>query len=110
MRTVDDIILGNQPRPVIIAHRGASHYHHENTMEAFEAAVDMSAEMIEFDVRRTFEGVLVVHHDFDFAGREIKTMSITQIKEAAQTAGYSIPTLLEVLRFCADKIAVDIEL
>ncbi|MDF1526111.1 MAG: glycerophosphodiester phosphodiesterase [bacterium] len=110
MRTIDEIISGSEPRPVIISHRGASHYHHENTMEAFEAAVDMCAEMIEFDVRRTFDGVLVVHHDLDFAGREIKAMSINQIKEAAQTAGYSIPTLLEVLRFCADKIPVDIEL
>ena len=71
MRTIDEIISGSKPRPVVIAHRGASHYYHENTMEAFEAAVDMSAEMIEFDVRRTFDGVLVVHHDSDFAGSEI---------------------------------------
>ena len=62
MRIIDEFISGNQPRPVVIAHRGASHYYHQNTMEAFEAAVDMQAEMMEFDVRRTCDNVLVVHH------------------------------------------------
>ena len=110
MRTIDEIISARQPRPLIIAHRGASHYFHENTMEAFSAAVDMRAEMMEFDVRRTSDGVLVIHHNSDFAGGEIRAMSITQIEEAAETAAYSIPTLLEVLQFCVGKIVVDIEL
>ena len=110
MRTIDEIISGSKPRPVIIAHRGASHYHHENTMEAFEAAVDMRAEMIEFDVRRTFDGVLVVHHDSDFAGSEIRDMTMSEILEKADSAGYLVPTLANVLEFCAGKIPVDIEL
>ena len=52
MRTINELISDPLPRPVVIAHRGASHYCQENTMKAFQAAVDMSAEMIEFDVRR----------------------------------------------------------
>ena len=109
MKTIDDIIKGSM-RPVVIAHRGASHYFHENTMEAFEAAVDMQAEMIEFDVRRTADAVLVIHHDPDLAGRNIGEMTIAELKERSGSEGYMIPTLLEVLQFCANKIAVDIEL
>ncbi len=110
MKTIDEIIKGSQPRPVIIAHRGASHYFHENTMEAFSAAVDMRAEMIEFDVLRTSDGILVIHHDPDVNGALISEMTLEEVKEAASGSGYAIPTLIEVLEFCKGKITLDIEL
>lgn len=47
----------------IIAHRGASSYAPENTLEAFELAVSQGATMIELDIRETADKVLVVHHD-----------------------------------------------
>jgi glycerophosphoryl diester phosphodiesterase len=95
---------------LIIAHRGASHYFHENTLAAFEAAIDMSAEMIEFDVRRTADGVLVIHHDHDFDGAKIMAMEKAQIEERSTSAGYAIPTLVEVLKLCEGKLPLDIEL
>jgi glycerophosphoryl diester phosphodiesterase len=49
--------------PDVIAHRGASAAARENTVEAFELAVEMGADGIELDVRRTADGYLVVHHD-----------------------------------------------
>ena len=110
MRTIDEIIKTLQPRPVVIAHRGASHYHHENTMEAFEAAVNMRAEMVEFDVRRTADGILVIHHDQDVAGKHIVDMTLKDTRDASTTAGYAIPTLSEVLEYCMGKVLVDVEL
>ena len=50
-------------RPLIWAHRGASGYLPENTLEAFQKAVDMGADGIELDVHKTKDGVLVVIHD-----------------------------------------------
>ncbi len=47
----------------VVAHRGASGRARENTVEAFRAAVELGADGIELDVRRTSDGVLVVHHD-----------------------------------------------
>jgi glycerophosphoryl diester phosphodiesterase len=47
----------------VIAHRGASAHARENTIEAFELAVEMGADGVELDVRRTADGMLVVHHD-----------------------------------------------
>jgi glycerophosphoryl diester phosphodiesterase len=48
----------------VISHRGASAYAPENTLKAFALAVEMGSEDFEFDVHRTKDGVLVVHHDY----------------------------------------------
>jgi glycerophosphoryl diester phosphodiesterase len=50
-------------RPAICAHRGASRAHPENSLAAFATAIEMGADMIETDVRRTPGGKLVLHHD-----------------------------------------------
>ena len=47
----------------IWAHRGASAYAPENTIPAFEQAIEMWADGVEFDVQRTSDGQLVVIHD-----------------------------------------------
>ncbi|MBQ4553411.1 MAG: hypothetical protein IJA59_10735 [Clostridia bacterium] len=47
------------------AHRGASEYYPENTLSAFYAGIDMGADGIETDVRKTRDGVLVLFHDGD---------------------------------------------
>ena len=45
------------------AHRGASAYEPENTMEAFRLGLQMGANGIETDIHRTKDGVLVLFHD-----------------------------------------------
>ena len=47
----------------VTAHRGASTHYPENTRAAFEAAIDLSVECIEFDVRCTKDRGLVIIHD-----------------------------------------------
>ena len=48
---------------LVIAHRGASAYAPENTMPAFEKALELGAEGIELDVHMTADGEIVVIHD-----------------------------------------------
>lgn len=50
----------------ITAHRGASAVAPENTLAAFQAAIDAGADAIEFDVRLSGDGAVVVFHDSDF--------------------------------------------
>ena len=47
----------------VLAHRGASRARRENTVEAFALAAELGSDAVELDVRRTADGVLVVHHD-----------------------------------------------
>jgi glycerophosphoryl diester phosphodiesterase len=49
----------------IIAHRGASGYFPENTLPAFQAAVDLASPSVEFDVQQTRDKALAVLHDPD---------------------------------------------
>ena len=48
--------------PIIIAHRGASAYAPENTLNSFEKAIEMGAMVIETDVHQTKDSVVVIMH------------------------------------------------
>jgi glycerophosphoryl diester phosphodiesterase len=97
-------------KPLIIAHRGASAYAHENTLEAFRIAMEMGADMIEFDVRRTGDDVLVLSHDDSIEGNLITDLTYDEIHGIAMDAGYLIPTLEETFKLTMGKIKLDIEL
>lgn len=53
----------NNHFPLIIAHRGASATAPENTLSAFNQAIEVGADGLEFDVRLAKNGVPVVFHD-----------------------------------------------
>jgi glycerophosphoryl diester phosphodiesterase len=58
--------------PRVIAHRGSSAAHRDNSWAAFEAAVAEGADAIECDVQATRDGTLVIRHDLalgDCAGK-----------------------------------------
>ncbi|UQZ36865.1 glycerophosphodiester phosphodiesterase [Paenibacillus sp. PK3_47] len=69
-----------------VAHRGASGYAPENTMPAFELAIEMNADSIELDIHLTKDGVPVVIHD-ETVNRTtngkgyIKNLTLEQIKQ-----------------------------
>jgi glycerophosphoryl diester phosphodiesterase len=78
----------------------------ENTLDAFEAAIAIGADMIEFDVRRTGDGRLVVCHDPTLDG-----LPLAGVRYGALEAGDNAPPeLAEVLALARDRIAIDIEL
>lgn len=49
--------------PLVIAHRGASGYLPEHTLEAYKLAIEMGADVIEPDLVFTKDGVLIARHD-----------------------------------------------
>ena len=55
-------LLGLEGRPVI-GHRGAAAYAPENTLVSFRRALEMGADALEFDVRLSADGEVVVMHD-----------------------------------------------
>lgn len=97
--------------PLVIAHRGASALaSHENTLEAFQIAIDIKADMVEFDIRRTKDNQLIVFHDREFNGTAVSEMTYSQMNALAAKEDYRIPLLSEVLKLCKGKIYLDIEL
>ena len=90
-------------RPLIIAHRGASVAHRENTLAAFAAAGPLGADAIELDARRTADGEVVVHHDEALAdGSPIVELARAELPD-------HVPTLAEALDACGD-LVVNIEI
>jgi len=59
---------------LVIAHRGASAQQPENTLPAFERAIEIGADYVELDVHADAEGRLVVTHDRPRAGRYYPTL------------------------------------
>jgi glycerophosphoryl diester phosphodiesterase len=76
---------------LVIAHRGASWELPENTLPAFERAIELGADYVELDVHADADGRLVVTHD------------------APKRRG-SYPTLEEALDLCRGRIGVMVEL
>lgn len=58
----------DEPRPLVIAHRGASGYRPEHTLEAYALAIELGADYIEPDLVSTKDGVLVSRHENQIGG------------------------------------------
>ena len=108
-------------KPLVIAHRGASAHAPENTLSAFNLALEMGADGVELDVSLTKDGIPVVLHD-DTVDRTtngrgtITQMTLAQVKELDASnkfekyRGEKIPTLEEVLRTVTPRGTINIEL
>jgi glycerophosphoryl diester phosphodiesterase len=94
-------------RAMVAAHRGVAAGAAENTIAAFTNAIDVGADMIEFDVRRTRDGELIAFHDEFVAGTPVSGLTRDEIEAAA---GVRPPLLAEVLRVCTGQIRLDVEL
>ncbi|HTG47425.1 MAG TPA: glycerophosphodiester phosphodiesterase [Actinomycetota bacterium] len=93
----------------MVAHRGASAEEPENTLAAFERAVEAGADVVEFDVRMTADDVAVVLHDPTVDRTTPGTGAIRDLS-LREARALGIPTLDEVLTLLSGRIAVDIEI
>jgi len=98
-----------------IAHRGASAYEPENTLRAFERAIEMGATMLELDVHLSRDRHPVVIHDVELSrttngsGR-VCDLTLAQIKQLDAGTGERAPTLAEVIDLARGRAELYIEL
>ncbi|MCL2840160.1 MAG: glycerophosphodiester phosphodiesterase [Defluviitaleaceae bacterium] len=106
----------------ILAHRGASAYRPENTLEAFSLAIEQKADGLELDVHMTKDGEVVVAHDLrlervsDGVGRicdynlaALKTLNFNKCFPDYERC--TVPTLAEVYELVANtNLIVNVEL
>jgi glycerophosphoryl diester phosphodiesterase len=79
----------------LIAHRGLHQHQPENTLAAFQAALDAGFEGIETDVRLSADGLPVIMHD-RILRNGMPVAALTRA-EIAHVAGHAVPTLPETL-------------
>lgn len=114
--------VGERKQVDNVAHRGATGYAPENTIAAYDLAVDMKADYIEIDVQRSKDGELVLIHDTtvdrttDGSGK-VGDLTFEQLRsldagswKGEQFTGELIPTFEEVLDRYHGKIGILIEL
>ncbi|HEY6389889.1 MAG TPA: glycerophosphodiester phosphodiesterase family protein [Bryobacteraceae bacterium] len=100
-------------RVAVIAHRGEHLHHPENTLPAYQAAVDAGADFIEVDVRTTSDGKLVMMHDATVDSQTngkgaVKGMTLAEIR-ALDVHGAKAPTFDEVLALARGKIGIYVD-
>lgn len=98
--------LTSTKRPLLLGHRGARRYAPENTLPAFDLALEHGCDGFEFDVRRTADGRALVCHDPKIAGIDIARTTYTNIYPRAGEP----PCLEHVLARFASRAFLDIEL
>lgn len=109
-------------KTLIIAHRGASAYAPENTLAAFQKAVDSNSDAFELDAKLTNDGEIVVIHDQSVdrttnGTGKVKNLSLEELRKLDAGTVFSnkftnekIPTLREVLEIFSGQILINIEL
>lgn len=78
------------PRPIIIAHRGASGHRPEHTLAAYGLAIDMGADFIEPDVVMTRDHVLVARHENEIGGTTDVAVKFPDRKRAKSIDGETV--------------------
>jgi len=112
----------DQPVPIVIAHRGDVAYAPENTLSAFKQAADKGMDAVEFDVKLTADGQVIVLHDQTVDRTTNGTGNASKLPLAAlqeldagvqfpgQFPGERIPTLDEVFETVGKRIYMNVEL
>ncbi len=107
--------MNTKENVLIFAHRGASNIAPENTLKAFEKAIELKADYIEFDVHQPKDGEIVIMHDandFRTTGHNgiIEKMTLKQLKQLDCGEGERIPTLNELIKIVKGKIGLNCEI
>ena len=93
--------------PRIISHRGKTNLSSpENDLTGIEEAINLGVDMVEFDVRKTFDEVLVCQHDAKINGVSVSNLTYGSLKSSNE----HLCRLEEVLFLCKGKIGVNLEI
>jgi glycerophosphoryl diester phosphodiesterase len=98
------------PKTLNIAHRGFTKNFPDNTLGAFQAAIELGADGVEFDVHETVDNRFIIFHDPKVEGQEIAKMTLAEIQSVRLEGKYRIPTLEETLDLCRKRLTLLVEI
>ena len=98
-----------------IGHRGAKAYEPENTLRSFQKALELGANAVELDVRKTRDNELVVIHNADVnkttnGNGPVNELTLEEIKKLVTEKDEKIPTLEEAFNSVGDRARILVEL
>lgn len=98
-----------------IGHRGACAYAPENSANSIEEAISRNVDMVEFDLRQTADGSIVLFHDSTAVTRSgkrvpVSRISFSELYDVAAAAGFRLSTFEEILQEFGSRIPLDIEI
>ena len=107
-------MIKSEKKVLIVGHRGASSVSPENTLKAFQKAIELKADYIEFDLFKSKDGELVVTHDPELSrltGHSgfVEDLTLEELKTLDFGEGEKIPTLLDVIYLTKGKIGLCVE-
>ncbi|MEI7966738.1 MAG: glycerophosphodiester phosphodiesterase [Actinomycetota bacterium] len=92
--------------PILFAHRGASAYAPENTLDAFSLALKLGASGLESDIWATRDGALVLDHDGVVKSR-LRSKPIAEMDRSALPS--HIPSLEQLLQHCGTQYQLSLD-
>ena len=105
---------------IVVAHRADWRNYPENSLEAIQSAIDMGVDMLELDVQRTKDGVLILMHDqkldrtttgqgniAETTWEEISKLNLKDHK--GEVTSYKVPKLEDALLLCKDRIMINLD-
>lgn len=110
------------PRPLIIGHRGSPAHAPENTLASFEMAAIQGADAIEFDVKLSADGKVIILHDATVnrttnGKGKVNRLPLSALQKldagswfSDQFAGERVPTLESVCATFGQRLYLNIEL
>ena len=105
---------------IVVAHRADWRNFPENSLEAIQSSIDMGVDMLEIDVHRTKDGVLILMHDHnldrmtngsgDIAETTWEEISKLNLKDhQGNMTSYKVAKLEDALNLCKDRIMINLD-
>lgn len=115
-----ELTKSNSNYVMVVAHRGYWHVAPENSMLALQKAIALGVDMVEVDVRKTKDGVLVLMHDetldrttngtgkvADHTLAELKALKLKT--DQGELTEQKIPTFEEVMQYAKNRVLINVD-
>ena len=119
-RIREQLLTCDESSVIVVAHRADWRNFPENSLEAIQSAIEMGVDMLEIDVQRTKDGVLILMHDHnldrtttgsgnigDTNWEDIAKLNLKDHQGNVTT--YKVPKLEDALLACKDRIMINLD-
>lgn len=119
-RIREQLLTCDESSVIVVAHRADWRNFPENSLEAIQSSIEMGVDMLEIDVQRTKDGVLMLMHDHnldrtttgsgDIADTNWEDIAKLNLKDhQGNVTTYKVPKLEDALLMCKDRIMINLD-